>query len=61
LHIPFQLEHLRVEHQVNFFMGCDCHIHLGQALTEDSLSALTVIAEELPCLQFQPDGDFSPG
>jgi hypothetical protein len=26
LHIPFQLEHLRVEHQVDFFMGCDCHI-----------------------------------
>src|SRR5215469_9807528 len=23
---PFQLEHLGVEHQVNFFMGCDCHI-----------------------------------
>src|SRR5262249_48219705 len=28
LHIPFQLEYLRLEHQVNFFMGCDCHIEL---------------------------------
>jgi len=28
LHIALQLEHLRGEHQVNGFMGCDCHIEL---------------------------------
>lgn len=26
LHIPLQLEDLRLEHQINFFMGSDCHI-----------------------------------
>jgi len=26
LHIALQLEHLRGEHQVNGFMGCDCYI-----------------------------------
>jgi hypothetical protein len=25
-HIPLQLVHLRLDHQVNRFMGCDCHI-----------------------------------
>ena len=24
-HVPLQLLHLRVDHQVNRFMGCDCH------------------------------------
>ena len=28
LHIALQLEHLRGEHQVNGFMGCDCHIEV---------------------------------
>src|SRR5713101_2461732 len=27
-HVPLQLVHLRVDHQVNRFMGCDCHIEL---------------------------------
>jgi hypothetical protein len=27
-HVPFQLVHLRLDHQVNPFMGCDCHIEL---------------------------------
>jgi hypothetical protein len=27
-HIPLQLLHLRLDHQVNRFMGCDCHIEL---------------------------------
>jgi hypothetical protein len=26
LHVPLQLLHLRLDHQVNRFMGCDCHI-----------------------------------
>jgi hypothetical protein len=26
LHLALQLEHRRGEHQVNGFMGCDCHI-----------------------------------
>jgi len=25
-HMPLQLLHLRLDHQVNRFMGCDCHI-----------------------------------
>src|SRR5713101_5689477 len=25
-HVPLQLVHLRGDHQVNRFMGCDCHI-----------------------------------
>jgi hypothetical protein len=29
LHIPFQLEHLRGEHQVNRFMGCDNNIEVA--------------------------------
>jgi hypothetical protein len=28
LHVPLQLLHLRRDHQVNFFMGCDCHIEV---------------------------------
>jgi hypothetical protein len=27
-HVPLQLLHLRVDDQVNFFMGCDCHIEV---------------------------------
>jgi hypothetical protein len=26
LHVPLQLLHLRLDYQVNPFMGCDCHI-----------------------------------
>src|SRR6266850_2152798 len=26
LHVPLHLLHLRLDHQVNRFMGCDCHI-----------------------------------
>jgi hypothetical protein len=26
LHVPLQLLHLRLDHQVNRFMGCDCYI-----------------------------------
>jgi hypothetical protein len=26
LHVPPQLLHLRLDYQVNYFMGCDCHI-----------------------------------
>jgi hypothetical protein len=26
MHVSLQLLHLRVDHQVNRFMGCDCHI-----------------------------------
>jgi hypothetical protein len=26
LRVPLQLLHLRLDHQVNRFMGCDCHI-----------------------------------
>jgi len=25
-HIPLQLLHLRLDHQINGFVGCDCHI-----------------------------------
>ena len=28
LHAPLQLLHLRLDHQVYRFMGCDCHIEL---------------------------------
>lgn len=28
LHIPLQLLHLRLDDQVNRFMGCDCHIEI---------------------------------
>jgi len=28
MHVSLQLLHLRVDHQVNRFMGCDCHIEL---------------------------------
>jgi hypothetical protein len=28
LHVPLQLLHLCLDHQVNHFMGCDCHIEL---------------------------------
>ena len=27
-HLPLQLLHLRLDHQVNRFMGCDCHIEV---------------------------------
>ncbi len=27
-HIPLHLLHLRLDHQVNGFVGCDCHIEL---------------------------------
>jgi hypothetical protein len=27
-HVPLQLLHLRLDYQVNRFMGCDCHIEL---------------------------------
>jgi len=37
LHIPFQLVHLRVEHQVNGFMGCDCHIEHSLRLMKGEL------------------------
>ena len=28
-HIPLQLLHLRLDHQINGFVGCDCHIEQG--------------------------------
>ena len=40
MHVPFQLEHLRVEHQVDFFMGCDCHIELIFRAWKHTLGAL---------------------
>ena len=27
-HIPLQLLHLRLDHQINGFVGCDCHIEM---------------------------------
>jgi hypothetical protein len=27
-HIPLQLLHLCLDHQINGFVGCDCHIEL---------------------------------
>ena len=27
-HLPLQLLHLRLDYQVNYFMGCDCHIEV---------------------------------
>jgi hypothetical protein len=30
LHLPLQLLHLRLDYQVNRFMGCDCHIEVVQ-------------------------------
>ena len=29
LPVPLQLLHLRLDHQVNRFMGCDCHIEIA--------------------------------
>jgi hypothetical protein len=60
LHIPFQLEHLRVEHQVNFFMGCDCHIQSRQSLTKDPLTAIRVQTEELANRKNQLNGNAFP-
>jgi len=34
LHIPLQLLHLCTNHQVNPFMGCDCHIEQGFKITQ---------------------------
>src|ERR1051325_9529980 len=33
-HVPLQLLHLRVDYQVNRFMGCDCHIEQGFKITK---------------------------
>jgi hypothetical protein len=41
LHIPFQLEDLRVEHQFNFFMGSDCHIETSYRLGNKQLGWTT--------------------
>jgi hypothetical protein len=34
LHIPLQLLHLCPNHQVNRFVGCDCHIEQGFTITK---------------------------
>src|SRR5580765_1480318 len=34
LHRPLQLLHLRVDYQVNCFVGCDCHIEQGFKITK---------------------------
>src|SRR5882762_570222 len=34
LHIPLQLLHLCPNHQVNRFVGCDCHIEQGFKITK---------------------------
>ena len=33
-HLPLQLLHLRMDHQVNRFVGCDCHIEQGFKITK---------------------------
>jgi len=32
--IPLQLLHLRLDHQINGFVGCDCHIEQGFKITK---------------------------
>jgi hypothetical protein len=34
LRVPLQLLHLRLDYQVNCFMGCDCHIEQGFKVTK---------------------------
>jgi hypothetical protein len=34
LHFPLQLLHLRLDHQVDRFVGCDCHIEQGFKITK---------------------------
>jgi hypothetical protein len=33
-HIPLQLLHLCLDHQINGFVGCDCHIEQGFKITK---------------------------